>query len=98
MNIINRQHARRLMEDHPEAAHGIEQWWRTARRVNWSSLNDCRRIYQSADQVERVLIFNIMGNNYRLITVVSWRGQRIYVKALLSHAEYSRNQWHKWAF
>lgn len=39
-----------------------------------------------------------MGNNYRLITVVSWRGQRIYVKALLSHAEYSRNQWHKWAF
>jgi mRNA interferase HigB len=98
MNIINRQHARRLMEDHPEAAHAIEQWWHTARRANWSSLNDCRRIYQSADLIGRVLIFNIMGNNYRLITAVSWRGQRIYVKALLSHAEHSRNQWHKWAF
>ncbi len=51
-----------------------------------------------ADQVGRSLIFDILGNNYRLITVVSWRNQRICVKALLTHREYERNTWHKWAF
>ena len=47
--------------------------------------------------VGRCLIFNILGNNYRLITVVSWRNQRIYIKAFLTHREYERNIWHKWA-
>ena len=36
--------------------------------------------------------------DYRLIAVVSWRNRRVYVKALLSHREYERNTWHKWAF
>lgn len=86
------------MRLHPEASNAVEQWWRTLRRADWSSLADCGQIYRSADQVGRVLIFNILGNQYRLITVVNWGAQRIYVKALLSHAEYSRNLWHKWAF
>ncbi|MBI4908701.1 MAG: type II toxin-antitoxin system HigB family toxin [Acidobacteria bacterium] len=86
------------MKQHPEAANAIEQWWRTVRRADWASLVDCRRIYQTADQVGRILIFNILGNNYRLITVVNWRGRRIYVKALLTHDEYMRNLWHKWMF
>ncbi|MEZ5352991.1 MAG: type II toxin-antitoxin system HigB family toxin [Bryobacteraceae bacterium] len=98
MNVIDRRHARILMKEHPEAARAIEQWWRTARRAGWSSLADCSEIYKSADLVGRVLVFAILGNHYRLITVVSWRGQRIYVKALLTHAEYMRNLWHKWAF
>ncbi len=50
------------------------------------------------DQVGRCLIFDILGNRYRLITVISWRNQRIYIKALLTHREYERNTWHKWAF
>ncbi|MBN8730890.1 MAG: type II toxin-antitoxin system HigB family toxin [Acidobacteria bacterium] len=86
------------MMDHPEAARAIEQWWRVARRAEWRSLADCREIYPTADQAGRVLIFNIQGNRYRLMTVVSWAGQRIYVKALLTHSEYARNLWHKWAY
>ncbi|MFN7925553.1 MAG: type II toxin-antitoxin system HigB family toxin [Bryobacteraceae bacterium] len=98
MNVINRRHLRTLMRDHPETATALEQWWRTVRRAEWSSLTDCRGIYRTADQVGRVLIFDILGNNYRLITVVSWRSQRIYVKALLTHNEYERNLWYKWAY
>lgn len=41
---------------------------------------------------------HVMGGNYRLIVVVAWPGRRCYLKALLTHREYERNLWHKWAF
>jgi len=38
-----------------------------------------------------------LGNNYRLITRVKYNLRRIYVKALLNHREYDRQEWMKWA-
>lgn len=98
MNVLNRKALRQLMVRHAESASAIESWWKVAKAARWSHIVSCRTTFASADQVGRCLIFDILGNNYRLITVVSWRNQRIYIKALLTHREYERNIWHKWAF
>ena len=58
-----------------------------ARRARWLGLESVRRDFPTADQVGDVLIFNLRGNRYRLVTRVNYRSQRIYVKALLTHAE-----------
>jgi mRNA interferase HigB len=47
-------------------------------------------VLPSADQVGDVLIFDILGGRFRLITRVSYGMQRIYIKALLNHKEYGR--------
>jgi len=60
-------------------------------------LHEVRREYPSADQVGDVLIFDVLGNNDRLMTRVEYNRQRIYVKALLNHREYDRKEWMKWA-
>ena len=86
------------MRDHPETNAALDAWWKVVRAARWQHFDECRRSFTTADLVGRSLIFDICGNNYRLITVVSWRNQRIYVKALLTHREYERNTWHKWAF
>jgi mRNA interferase HigB len=57
---------------------------------------DVRRSFNSADQVGRVLIFNLRGSAYRLIATVHFASKTIYVKALLSHAEYDRKEWKQW--
>ena len=98
MNVINRKAVRQMMRDHPESTTALDAWWKVTRAARWQHFEECRRSFTTADQVGRSLIFDILGNNYRLITVVSWRNQRIYVKALLTHREYERNTWHKWAF
>ena len=98
MNVINRNALRRMMKAHSKSAAALDAWWRVTKASRWNHIEECRRSLTNADQVGRRLIFNILGNNYRLITVVSWRNQRIYVKALLTHREYERNTWHKWAF
>ena len=87
-----------MMKEHPDAAASLEAWWRAVKAARWKHIGECRKSFTTADQVGRCLIFDIQGNSYRLITVVSWRNQRIYVKAFFTHHEYERNTWHKWAF
>ena len=43
--------------------------------------------------VNDLLVFNIRGNRYRLIAYPVFSRRRIYVKALLTHAEYDRKDW-----
>jgi len=67
-----------------------------ARKANWRSFIEVRDHFSSADQVGSVLIFNILGGNYQLITV-DYQSQQLFVKALLTHREYDRKKWLKWA-
>ena len=64
-------------------------------RAAW--LWPAREQFPSADQVGHVLIFDILGGNYRLITRVSYASQTLFVKALLTHREYDRKRWMQWA-
>lgn len=72
-------------------------WYKIARAAWWQKLEDVRRQYPSADQVGKVLIFDVRHNSYRLITTVVYGKQKVYVKAILTHKEYDRGGWKKWA-
>jgi mRNA interferase HigB len=75
----------------------VNAWYKVARAARWVIFEDVRETYPSADQVGTVLIFNIRQNRYRLITVVVYGKQKLYLKALLTHKEYDRKEWKKWA-
>lgn len=47
-----------------------------------------REVFPSADLVGNFIVFNIGGNNYRLITYLDYRFQIIFIRAVLTHAEY----------
>jgi mRNA interferase HigB len=72
-------------------------WYKVAKKAQWRGLHEVRRQYPSADQVGDVLIFNVLGGSFRLITRPQYDRQTIYVKALLNHREYDRKEWMKWA-
>ena len=65
-------------------------------QAKWRSLADVRVHYRSADLVGRLLIFNLLHNRYRLIVRENFRGQALFVKAVLTHAEYDRKEWMRW--
>jgi len=52
-----------------------------------------KRDFPSADLVSKCTVFNIKGNNYRLIVKIEYAKQTIYVKHVLSHAEYDKKKW-----
>ena len=96
-DVVSKPGLLKLSRKHPETLRTLALWYKIVKRAQWRSLNEVRKDYPSADQVGNVLIFNVPGGNYRLIVRVTYTGQRIYVKALMTHGEYDRKEWMKWA-
>lgn len=97
LNVISKPGLLKMSNKHPEAVRTLALWYKTVKKAAWRSLHEVRKDYPSADQVGNVLTFNVMGGSYRLIVRVTYPGQRIYIKALLTHREYDRKEWMKWA-
>ena len=97
MNVISKPGLLKLASKRPETLRWLTLWFKVAKKAEWRGLHEVRRQYPSADQVGDVLIFDVLGNQYRLMTRVNYSVQRIYVKALLNHREYDRKEWMKWA-
>jgi mRNA interferase HigB len=74
----------------------VQIWFDTAAQADWKTLEDVRRTFPATDMVGDLAIFNIRGNNYRLIVRMVFRYKRIYIKEFLTHAEYDQGAWKKW--
>lgn len=96
MNVISKQGLTRLAAKHPGAEAEALNWFRVASAATWSCLADVRNAFPSADLIGEVLVFNLGHNRYRLITTVFFAGRELYVKALMTHKEYGREEWKKW--
>ncbi len=68
-------------------------WYRIARRADWGSLAEVRSDFSHADIVGRRTVFNIHGNDYRLIARVNYRTKRVFILHILTHDEYSKGEW-----
>ena len=93
MHIITRRRLLEFGERHADAAEPLDVWFRTAKAAKWSSLVDVRGALPAADLVGDLTVFNIKGNAYRLVTFVNYRSQAIYIRDILTHAEYSKGGW-----
>ena len=97
MNVIGKSGLKRIVRKHPQVESELLAWYKAARNATWNSLADVRTVFPTADLAGKVLIFNILRNELRLISVAAFQYQRLYVKALLTHKEYDRKEWTKWA-
>jgi mRNA-degrading endonuclease HigB of HigAB toxin-antitoxin module len=64
-----------------------------ARKAQWQNLEDVRKIYRDAEAVGNFTVFNIKGNDYRLIVGIDYENQTVYYKYFLTHAEYDKGKW-----
>jgi mRNA interferase HigB len=80
-------------EAHRDLDHPLDAWYRVAKKSEWKSLMDVKRVFPSAEAVEKFTVFNIKGNAYRLITEINYLTGRIFLRNVLTHAEYSKGAW-----
>jgi mRNA interferase HigB len=97
MELLNVQTLDRAARKHREIAEWLRNWMMTAQNASWWSLVDVRQQYPSADGVplKRIVItvFNVKGNDYRLLTIIRYASQQIVIVDVLTHAEYSKDKW-----
>lgn len=69
----------------------IEAWFHEVQRAEWRSPADVKRDYGSASIIssDRV-VFNIKGNDYRLVTAIDYERQIVFIKWIGSHRDYDK--------
>jgi len=98
MRIIKATRIHELAARYPTAAPSLERWLEAAEAARWRNLLDVRTMFRSADEVKvasgrTVVVFNIAGNRYRLITAIHYNVHKVFVLMLLAHTEYGRGRW-----
>jgi len=95
MHIISKNLLREFWERHPTAERPLKAWHKVAQHAEWKNLLSVQTVFRDAEAVKNFTVFNIKGNSFRLIVSIDYRKQLIYVKYILTHAEYDKNQWKK---
>ena len=93
MHVISRKKLKEAAERHGDLAGPLDGWFRVAKKAQWRSLADVRKTFSNADTAGKGTIFNIKGNQYRLIVEINYIFSRIYIRHVLTHAEYDRGGW-----
>ena len=93
MHVITRKRLNEFIKKHPESKVALTQWYKQVRTKNYASLNELHKDFSSADLVDKLTVFNIGGNNYRLIAAIHYNRRKLYIRAILTHSEYDKGSW-----
>jgi len=78
---------------HADAEGPLKTWFSIASKATWRNIIEVQKTYASAEAVANYTVFNIKGNTYRLIAKIEYRLQIIFIKCVLTHAEYDKDNW-----
>lgn len=92
---ILRAIAKKVLRDfwtkHPDCEQQLKSWYKEAEDATWKSPNEIKREYPSASILEdNRIVFNVKGNNYRLIIKINYHYQMIWIRFIGTHSEYDR--------
>jgi len=90
-NIITRRTLLEYCIKYPDARVGLQEWYHGLLKHDFKNFNELKKIYGSASLVgdDRV-VFNIMGNNYRLVVRIVFEFKTVQIKWFGSHPEYDK--------
>ncbi|BAZ17582.1 hypothetical protein NIES4071_94620 [Calothrix sp. NIES-4071] len=93
MHVISYKRLREYSEKHADCRDALDDWYKTANQADWSNLIDVQSIFPKAEAVINFTVFNIKGNKYRLVVDINYEKQLIYIKYILTDAEYDKEDW-----
>jgi len=90
-NIIARKTLLDYCKKYPQAATALEEWYHELVQCSFENFNELKMVYGNASVIpdDRV-VFNIMGNKYRLVVRIVFSFRAIQIKWFGAHAEYDK--------
>jgi mRNA interferase HigB len=93
MHIITRKRLNEFAQKYPETRSALLQWYQLMKQEEFNSIAELRQVFPSADKVGKLTVFNISGNKTRLIAAIHYNRKKVYIRSILLHSEYNKNQW-----
>lgn len=89
MVIISKSALLAFSEEHSLATEPLNRWHEIAKNSNWRSFADLKRDFNSADSVGNDrYVFNIKGNDFRLVAMIHFDIRTIYIRFVGTHKQY----------
>ncbi len=91
MNIINRKTVVYYGEKYPKAKNQLLAWYNEMLEQEFENFNELKAVYGNASIVNNQrVVFNIKGNEYRLVVSVNFRRKACYTIWFGTHKEYDK--------
>lgn len=89
MRVITRRRLAEFWSDHPDAQEALTAWYRIAKAATWGNAAEVQAALSKVSVLNNNrFVFNIRGNNYRLVVKVNYRRSIVYVRFVGTHEDY----------
>jgi len=91
MRIVTFKRIQEFSENHSDAQSALTIWYHTTVSKAWKNLAEIKLTFNSVAYVgNNSYVFNIRGNNYRLVAIISFKAQKVYIRFIGTHADYDK--------
>jgi mRNA interferase HigB len=91
MRVIALRTLRDYWERHPDSRSSIQAWYADAKRADWRSPAEIKATYRNASILgDNRVVFNLKGNDYRLVVRIAYRFGVVYIRFIGTHGEYDQ--------
>ncbi len=91
MRVISRRVLREFWEKHADCEQQLKAWFREVEKCAWRNPTELKDDYPSASILEgNRVIFNIKGNQYRLLVRINYKYQILWIRFIGTHSEYDK--------
>lgn len=96
MNILRISKITTFTQEYPQYAANLNALQKILKANQFTNFAELRKLLSnSVDLVGKCTVFNIHGNDVRLIVQINYTEQRIFIQDILTHTEYDKNKWKK---
>jgi mRNA interferase HigB len=99
VRVISEKALKEFGQKHAQASAPLSSWYKLIRTGTFKNLAELKRTFASAELVKAngrdFHVFNVAGNNYRLIAAIHFNRQKLFVRHILTHADYDKGDWKK---
>jgi mRNA interferase HigB len=89
---LNPRRLKDFIARHPDAGPALRSWWTAVLGAEWKDFSAVRQTFNSASYVDPFTVFNIKGNDYRLVTYIDYERRLVVLKWFGAHAEYDKGK------
>lgn len=91
MRIITHKTLVEFYTNYPDSQTALEEWYSKTTKADWSCFADIRKTFNTVDAVGNSrYVFNIKGNDYRLVALVLFQIKKVYVRFIGTHKTYDK--------
>ena len=91
MRIVTFLRIKEFITKHSTSDVGLRDWYFKTKNSNWKNLNQVKQTFNRVDYIgNNRYVFNIKGNDYRLVAIIIFASKKVYIRFIGTHTEYSK--------